>query len=539
MHNKYPDHTRSVILINTNILSDAWKQIQFDHPDITAIEIQGNFGTLRIINVYNDCNNNSSLTHLSMYMRDREKQRCTAHPLSTMWVGDFNRHHPIWDEPRNAHLFTQENLELAQPLLNMLGHHNMKMALPALIPTLKSHSTGNLTRVDNVFCTEDLADAVIKCDTDEAARPIKTDHYPIITQLNIYAPKQAWEPRRNFRTADWPKLVKTLKENLANISPPTEINSIEEFDIKLKDINDAVQNAVGKHVKLTKPSPYAKRWWTKELTDAKKKTGQLGRRSRRQRLNEHHPIHEEYRQQCNRYADMIRKTKAEHGVDWLEGLDESSIWQVSRIMTSPASDASKSRIPTLVAKDPITKRITREAIDNESKGKWFHELFFPPTDPTTTPIPQNHRYPPAKWTFTNVTEEQVHQAIKKMQPHKATKSGTIPNSVLIHTREDLVPFLTPLFRATNTLKYYPQDWATTEMLVMKKPGKPDYMNPAAWQPIVLSDGLARLLNRCQTEDIVNMCEQLNIIPANHFSARPGRTTTDAIHLLTKMVKDAW
>ena len=32
---------------------------------------------------------------------------------------------------------------------------------------------------------------------------------------------------------------------------------------------------------------------------------------------------------------------------------------------------------------------------------------------------------------------------------------------------------------------------------------------------------------------------INIIPANHFGARPGCTTTDSIHLLIKTVKDAW
>jgi hypothetical protein len=120
-HQKHPDQMRSVILINTSLITDSWKQIHFEHPDITAIEIQGSFGTLRIINIYNDCNNNSSLTHVSIYMRDRDRQQCANTPLLTAWMGDFNRHHPLWDEPRNAHLFTTNNLELTQPLLNMLG----------------------------------------------------------------------------------------------------------------------------------------------------------------------------------------------------------------------------------------------------------------------------------------------------------------------------------------------------------------------------------------------------------------------------------
>jgi len=45
-HKTHPDSTRSVTLINTNLLTDAWKQIDFDHPDIMAVEIMGQFGTL-------------------------------------------------------------------------------------------------------------------------------------------------------------------------------------------------------------------------------------------------------------------------------------------------------------------------------------------------------------------------------------------------------------------------------------------------------------------------------------------------------------
>ncbi|KAF8230213.1 hypothetical protein L208DRAFT_1477341 [Tricholoma matsutake] len=73
--NTHKDHLqamRAAILINTNISTDAWKQIHFQHPDITAIELIGEFGTLCIINIYNDGNNNGMLTHLSTYMRDHE-----------------------------------------------------------------------------------------------------------------------------------------------------------------------------------------------------------------------------------------------------------------------------------------------------------------------------------------------------------------------------------------------------------------------------------------------------------------------------------
>jgi len=126
-----------------------------------------------------------------------------------------------------------------------------------------------------------------------------------------------------------------------------------------------------------------------------------------------------------------------------------------------------------------------------------------------------------------------------MKPFKASRKGTIPNSVLIHAREDLIPHLSLLYQAANTLNYYPQEWSLTETVILKKPGKLDYTSPSAWQPIVLSDGMARLLNSCQMEDIVTMCEKHDLLPANHFGARPGRTMTDSLHMLMKTGKDAW
>jgi hypothetical protein len=99
----------------------------------------------------------------------------------------------------------------------------------------------------------------------------------------------------------------------------------------------------------------------------------------------------------------------------------------------------------LQVKDPITKQITREAVDNKSKGPLFYNMFFPLPNPNTMAVPDNSHYPAPQLTFMNITDEQIHQAIKKMKLYKATRSGTVPNSVFINAREELVPHLGPLF----------------------------------------------------------------------------------------------
>ena len=64
---------------------------------------------------------------------------------------------------------------------------------------------------------------------------------------------------------------------------------------------------------------------------------------------------------------MIHKAKAGHWTKWLEEINESGIWDASKLLMTLATDAGKSRIPTLQIKDPITKKATHEAMDNASK----------------------------------------------------------------------------------------------------------------------------------------------------------------------------
>lgn len=36
-----------------------------------------------------------------------------------------------------------------------------------------------------------------------------------------------------------------------------------------------------------------------------------------------------------------------------------------------------------------------------------------------------------------------------------------------------------------------------------------------------------------------MCEKTGILPKNHFGGRQGRATMDSVHLMVKLVEDAW
>ena len=101
-HRERPEKSRALTMINrTAISSNTWTQIDIDCPDIVAIQIITAQGTLRVYNIYNDCTNDDTLTVLQGHLRQANRHRGLPQPIRQVWMGDFNRHSPVWDDERN------------------------------------------------------------------------------------------------------------------------------------------------------------------------------------------------------------------------------------------------------------------------------------------------------------------------------------------------------------------------------------------------------------------------------------------------------
>ena len=75
--------------------------------------------------------------------------------------------------------------------------------------------------------------------------------------------------------------------------------------------------------------------------------------------------------------------------------------------------------------------------------------------------------------------------------------------------------------------------------MLRKPSKPRYNVPKAYRPIALLNTLAKLLSSIVAEGLSFLTEAHQLIPSMHFGGRPGRTTTDSLHLLVDTIKAAW
>jgi endonuclease/exonuclease/phosphatase family metal-dependent hydrolase len=230
--NRFTDDAsvRSVIWVNTRLETKNWKILDIPHTnDITAIQIKGTYGKISIFNVYNECTHSRNENIFRDYLAAQRELVIDGNDTHMIWAGDFNRHHPLWDDDKDTHLFTTQALRNAEGIINLLAEHDMEMSLPKGIPTLQHMRSKKYSRPDNVFCSTTLQPFVIKCEVMAKYRPTCTDHFPIETYFDLPQTRIPQDPSYNFRTADWKEFRKKLEDKLNTLPGPEKIRDLQHL----------------------------------------------------------------------------------------------------------------------------------------------------------------------------------------------------------------------------------------------------------------------------------------------------------------------
>jgi len=426
---KDADKVRSVIMVSANLNTSSWKEIKIPgNNDITAIQIRTQHITLTIFNLYVDCENLKTITTLRELYATRRREIYPTANAQVIWCGDFNMHHPLWDRDEDHRLFTQAADRRARKLISLVADENMKMTLPKGLPTIRHYTTGNFTRPDNVWSTVDINDRTVRCDVDLTSQPTGTDHYPIVTIIEM--PQQRSTPKQshNFRMADWNKFREELTTKITGIPEPHPITTDEELQQVATNLTKAIQESIQATIKLNSPCPHSKRWWNKDLDDLRKKVNKLSRQSYRNRALPNHESHEAHRKASNEYRDAITKAKTKHWQDFLEEATTNELWTANKYIKEPITDGGRTRVPTIKVKNPADDTITY--VDtNDKKAEAFAKSFFPPK-PVTSTVPANYDYPEPLPNPPEITIEQIRDQIKQLSSYKASGPDNIPNIVL-------------------------------------------------------------------------------------------------------------
>src|SRR5882724_3205860 len=341
MHNWYmiypkehyitPSCTRSIILVNKWIATNAWVQVDLGSPDITAVSIKTGRGRVLLINLYNDNEQQQGLRQTERFCQERVWDTWPSSPTEHMvMLGNFNLHHPLWDEERNTHLFMRSNLDNSQALIDILAEYDLQMALPKGIPTLQALSTGNFMRPDNVFISSSIVGHLVRCGTLPDKRPARSDHIPIITELDLEVNERAEPPCPSFRLADWKAVRETLMAKLTVLGPAQETRTHSELYEQVIMLTQAISEAMDVSVPKGGMLPHKKRWWSPILTAKRAEVHRLMHRAYKRRSDPEDPIHDKHRAVRKVYAVLIENAKRDHWEGFLESLNEKSVWVAHR-----------------------------------------------------------------------------------------------------------------------------------------------------------------------------------------------------------------
>jgi len=268
-HSEDPSGTRSMTFIGSMLSSDSWNQLDFRSSDVTVIQLNGSWGKLTIFNIYNDSSSNNMLRQLANYHHSNQDkighvEKGTAHVL---WVGDFNRHHPYWDDLTDTRLFTFNAMEAANRLIEVVADANLELVLLIGLPTHKHNVTKWWSQLDQVFLSDYSENILTSCETLPEQRGINTDHIPILMELKLDTTQTATtESTPNFREVNWEEFGMELSKQLAKLPPLESITGQRQLDKSCTDLTRAIQTTIDNQVPILEIMPKSKCWWTRELT---------------------------------------------------------------------------------------------------------------------------------------------------------------------------------------------------------------------------------------------------------------------------------
>ena len=136
-----------------------------------------------------------------------------------------------------------------------------------------------------------------------------------------------------------------------------------------------------------KPSPYAKRWWTTDLTNLRRAyTHQRNQvRAFRRRGLALEPLERQANEAAKEYHNAIRRQRKAHQQEFLQ--DDVNIWQAAWFLDSSGSPAFDV-VPPLVRRDDSTTQ------GKEQQAEELLKTFFPPLPQGIDDELVQHQHPP-------------------------------------------------------------------------------------------------------------------------------------------------
>jgi len=331
---------RSMLWIRKDI---EVEQVPVQSSDLTAAVLRLLDRSILLVSVYVEPHDAEALRDATCKLHQliQETRNKISTRVDVVLAGDFNRHDQLWGGDDVA----RERQGEADPIIDLMSDHALRSLLPR---GTKTWQRGNHeSTIDLILVSEELAMSVVKCTTHTTEHG--SDHRAIETTFDVATPERVDEARLLFKNAPWNDIKARIATSLYRV--PFGGTVQQQTDRLMTAVLEAVHALTPK----AKPSPYAKRWWTTDLTQLRRVYTYWRNQARTQRRMGH--MFPNLEQQANdsakEYHDAVRKQKKAHWDDFLA--DDTNIWQAAKYL-DPNGSTAFDKIPPLTRRDGSTTK---------------------------------------------------------------------------------------------------------------------------------------------------------------------------------------
>ncbi|RFN41629.1 reverse transcriptase [Fusarium flagelliforme] len=431
-------------------------------------------------------------------------------------AGDFSHHDQLWGGDE----VTGRREGEAGPIVDLMDEHGLISLLPRGAKTWEG--PGGESPIGLMLASAELAEEMFHCGIHPTEHG--SDHRAIQTGFDLTTPERTAGARLLFKNAPRNAIRERVRGKLA---PLPWDGGVQTQADRLMEV---VLEAIHKLVPRSKPSPYAKRWWTTDLTRLRRTYTfwrNLARARRRagQRIDR---LESRAKEASEEYHDAIRRQKKAHWDDFLA--DGTNIWQAAKYLKA-GGDMVSDKVPPLKRADGTTTQ------DSGEQAEELLSVFFPP-------LPENIedeglRPRRREVAMPNLTMEEVEEKVMEAKAWKAPGEDGLPAMVWKQLGPVVKERVMQLFHTSLSEGQLPDQWRSAKIIPLKKPDKADYRIAKAWRPTSLLSTVGKILEAVVADRISYAVEQFGLLPTNHFGARKRRSAEQALLLFQEQVYKAW
>ncbi|KJZ69825.1 hypothetical protein HIM_10778 [Hirsutella minnesotensis 3608] len=335
------------------------EQVPVPSADLTAAVLRLPERDVLIVSVYVQGKSPEMLISATGALHEliRSSRDGTGRRADVVLAGDFNRHDLLWTGDDVSARRQGE----AEPIIDLMNEHGLRTLLPRGTRTWQGPDQEST--IDLVLATSELADEAITCilhPTDHGS-----DHRAIHTTFDVALPERVTTPRLLFKNAPWNLIRARVEEGLRELSWTAGVQT--QTDQLMRVVLEAIDDLIPRE----KPTPYAKRWWSRDLTQLRRSYTFWRNQARSQRRATHAcpDLERRAKEAAKEYHDAIRRQRKSHWEDFLA--EDTNIWKAAKYL-EPGRDAMSDKVPPLKKGDGTMTR------DRAEQAEQLLDTFFPP-----------------------------------------------------------------------------------------------------------------------------------------------------------------